>query len=315
MGFKIYVPFGIDWYNKFKYANYNNNNIDVAHQYLTHIKNWINFADDLSNVNFLTLEEYGDIDLDIHLSSNSENIPSFLSISEKYDKKTKHIFHAGNNFPTSIIDGYINNLISSSTIVYESSKIKNKCFHHQEFDLNFFKPRLPCPNINSIYSIQHYFKKDMHPFKNDYLLFLKIKNSFPSFDISCYGAGTERGPITNSPQKMSEFYKNTGFIFHVKPQGDGYGHIYHNSYACGKPVIYKSEYLKSNGKEMTPMMLFDEDTSIDLSLLNLHDVINKINFFKDNYSDVSSKVYKKFKSIVDFDKEYDIIKKFINNLV
>lgn len=313
LGYQIYIPYGMDWNIQFKYANYPS--IDARHQYLTYVKHWLNVGDDLSNVKLLTLDEYKDIDIDIHLSSITENTVAFLESSKQYNKKTKHIFQAGNNFDRSILDGIVNNLLSSSTILYQLSKCKNKCFYHQEFNLTYFKPYNPCPNINSVYSIQHYFGTGMHPYTLDHALFLKLKSELPSFDFAFYGYGNERGPISNTPKLMSDFYKNTGFIFHVKPQGDGYGHIYHNSYACGKPVIYKSEYLKSYSVEMTPMMLFDESTSIDLSTLSINDVIDKIQLFSNDYTNVSNKVYNKFKQIVDFDKEFYDIQKFISNLI
>lgn len=309
LGYQIYIPYGLDWNTHFKYANYNN--INVIHQYLIHVKEWLNVGADLSNVKFLTLEEYKDINIDIHIASITDNILPFLEVSKKYNKKTKHIFQVGNNFDVSIIDNIVSNLLSSSTLVYELSNIKNKCFYHQEFDLNCFKPYNSCENIKSVYSIQHYFGTGMNPYTKDYELFLKLKNELPSFDFACYGAGNEKGSIVNIPKHMGEFYRNTGFIFHVKPQGDGYGHIYHNSYACGKPVIYKSEYLH----RMTPMMLFDEDTSIDLSALNVQQTVDKIQFFANNYSDISTKVYTKFKQVVDFDQEFYNIQKFLFNLI
>ena len=312
LGCTIYIPYGIEWNTEFKYANYPN--VDARHQYLTHVKNWLNNGQDLSNVKFLTLDEYKDINIDIHVASITENAVAFYAASKFYDKKTKHIFQAGNNFDPSLFPDIIVNLMSSSTIVYQLSKSKNKCFYHQEFDLNYFKPVF-CSNIKSIYSIQHYFGTGTHPYALDYSLFLKIKDHLPSFDMACYGCGNERGPISNTPKYMGDFYENTGFIFHVKPQGDGYGHIYHNSYACGKPVIYKSEYLKSYSIDMTPMMLFDDETSIDLSRLSFNDAVDKIKIFSEDYQNVSNKVYAKFKQVVDFDKEFLIIKSFIDNLI
>ena len=313
LGYQVYIPIGIDWNIQVKYDNYPN--MDARHQYLTYVKDWLNIGGDLSNVKFLTLDEYKDINIDIHVASITENTLAFLESSRIYGKKTKHIFQSGNNFHPSLLEGIVNNLMSSSTIVYKLSNCKNKCFYHQEFDLNHFKPINPCLNINSVHSIQHYFGTGMHPYAIDHALFLKLKSELPSFDFAFYGFGNEKGPITNTPKYMSEFYQNSGFIYHVKPQGDGYGHIYHNSYACGKPVIYKSEYLNSYSIDMTPMMLFDEDTSIDLSKLSVAEAASKINIFAKDYTTVSDNVYKKFKQIVDFDKEFVDIQKFLDNLI
>jgi hypothetical protein len=66
---------------------------------------------------------------------------------------------------------------------------------------------------------------------------------------------------------------------------------------------------------MTPMFLFDIDTSIDLSKLSDSEVVDKIKKFSENYNDVSEKVYTKFTSVVNFDEEYLKISKFIENLI
>jgi hypothetical protein len=143
----------------------------------------------------------------------------------------------------------------------------------------------------------------------------KLREEMEEFDFRCYGCGCTYGAITGTSKEIAKVVKQAGFVFHVKPQGDGYGHIYHNAYACGKPVIYKSEYLSQTGVSMTPLLLFDDETSIDLSKLSIKDAVSRIKEMSDNYSYFSDKVIAKFRTTVDFEKEFIEIKKFVENLV
>jgi hypothetical protein len=250
--------------------------------------------------------------MDIHVASLDKNILAFKNSADAYNKKTKHIIQVGNNFDPNILTGV--NLLCSSNYVYQKSNIPNKIFYHQEFDTTLFN-YTKCKNINSVYSFQHYFSTGTSPYTDDYNRFLKLKSLAPEFDFGCFGNEGERGSVPNIPKLFSDAIKNTGFVFHVKPQGDGYGHIYHNAFASGRPVIYKSEYLVSDNIPMTPMFLFDDYNSIDLSRLSDADAIEKLKAFAQNYDQISCNVYHKFKSVVDFDEEFIKISKFIDNLL
>lgn len=312
LGANIYLPKGLEWntkHNLYKYPS-----IDTVKQYLTTAEGWLNFGFDLPNVRFLTLDEYKDIDMDISVASLLDNIFSMAEINKTYGKKTKEIIQVGNNFPAYIIDEVGKNLLSSSTVVYHHSAIKNKIFYHQEFDTSLFTvPEIYNPK--RVYSFQHFFATGCPPFQKDLPLYKKLKEDLSDFDFRCYGLDGEYGCIHNTPTDISSAVKESGFIFHVKPQGDGFGHIYHNAYACGKPVIYKSEYLYFNEIPMTPVMLFDDETSIDLSKLSIESAGKKIRQFSENYSEITQKVFRKFKTVVDYDMEFSYIQKFIENLV
>lgn len=312
LNFEVYVPVGMDWNKLFGYANYPSKT--TVEQYLVDVKSWLNTANDLNDVKFLTLQEYKDIDIDISVASLLENVKVFDNLSKKFDKKTKNIIQVGNNFPVNCIDEFGKNLMSSSTVVYKLSSIKHKIFYHQEFDVNFFNLNSNTFNVKSVYSLQHYFGTGMSPYELDLELFKTLKKTMPDFCYKCFGFGGEGGSIDGVPKKISDVIKSSGFIFHVKPQGDGYGYLYHNSYACGKPVIYKSKYLFYNDIPMTPMMLFDEKTSIDLSSLTIDEVVKKITDMSEDYENVTQSVYDRFKSVVNFDEEFLKIKLFIETL-
>lgn len=309
---KIYLPYGLAWNERFKYANYNSR--CVVEQYLIGVQGWLNMGGDVPDVQFITVEEYMDTKMDIHVASLMENVSVFDSLIKNFKPYSKLIMQVGNNFPPSIIDSVGSNLMSSSTVVYNLSKTKNKIFYHQEFDTTFFHPKIPC-DVKTINSFQHYFGSGCHPYIKDFQIFNDLKMCMPDFTFKCFGSGNEHGAILGKPLDVSEKIKDSGFVFHIKPQGDGYGYIYHNAYACGKPVIYKSEYLKYNELDMTPQLLFDEETSVDLSKHSIESGINKIREFTDNYTEVSQLVYSKFRNVVNFDEQFVKIKSFVENLI
>jgi hypothetical protein len=312
LGFNVYVPIGMDWNLKHKFANYPSEG--TVQQYLISVEHWMNYAGDVPDVKFLTLAEFKDIKMDIMVASLMENAFVFKEINEIYNKGAKQIIQVGNNFPPHIIDDIGLNLMSSSTVMYEVSKISHKIFYHQEFDLSHFHP-IEVTIPKRIFSLQHFFGTGCPPYKTDYALYCELQKSLSDFEFRCYGESCEYGSVVNKPKDVSDVVKDAGFIFHVKPQGDGYGHIYHNAYACGKPVIYKSEYLYWNNIPMTPLQLFTAETSVDLSGVSLEDSTKRIKEISENYPEVTQNVYRRFKEVVDFDQEYEKIKEFIANLV
>jgi hypothetical protein len=312
LGFNVYLPYGLEWHSEHKYANYPS--MDTVGQYLLGAKHWVNAGGDLPDVQFLTLEEFKDIRIDITVASLMENASVFADLNRIYGKNAKEIIQVGNNFPVGIIDPIGKNLMSSSTVVYELSQIPHKIFYHQEFDLNYFHPPEEQKDPKRIYSLQPYFETGGHPFQIDYPIFQSMTKKLNGFDCQCYGAGSQNGPITGVPQVMSKVFQEAGFIFHVKPQGDGYGHIYHNAFACGKPVIYKSEYLFYNDLKMTPMQLFTEETTVDLSRYDIDCSVEKIKDMAAAYPEVSNVVLERFKQVVNFDMEFEDLKVFIGDL-
>ena len=61
----------------------------------------------------------------------------------------------------------------------------------------------------------------------------------------------------------------------------------------------------------------DGETCLDIEGLDVADIVRKIEFFSEpnHYAELCQNVYKNFKEKVDFDKEAEKIKSFIDNLV
>lgn len=305
--FKVFVPTGFDWLDKDGlYSGYPNR--ATADQMLN---SWL--VDEKYKNMFLpiTHEEFLNSEIDIIVSSLYENHILFKRIIEKYKLKTKLILQVGNNInPELVKQTEANNLLSSAYPTFIRSNDINKVFYRQEFGLDFFKPSESC-NIKSVAN----FKNIM---EDEFKIILELEKKMPDWDFKCYGALNRDGNIHDVESLMADAINKFGFIFHVK-KDDGYGHVIHNSFACGKPMIIDLNAAGVNWGgnfiRNTASFLYEKDNTIIDVNEGIDNIIYKLKFMSDNYLDYKNNVIKKFKEVVDFDKEFIEVKKFIENLV
>jgi hypothetical protein len=127
-----------------------------------------------------------------------------------------------------------------------------------------------------------------------------------------YGIGGDDGNISGTENVAKKMQECT-FTFHFKECGDGYGHIIHNSFACGKPPIIKACYYRDR---LGGLLLEDGKTCIMVDNKPIEQVVAEIRHFAipENYKIMSENVSKKFKELVDFDLDAENVKKFIERL-
>ena len=106
--------------------------------------------------------------------------------------------------------------------------------------------------------------------------------------------------------------KKSKFIWQTK-NWDGYGFNIHRAFALGRPVIcHPRDYA---GKTAEPLLtdgktcLFVEDTPEKMA--------KKIEYFAepDRHREMCENVRRRFLEVVDFDKEFEEIKKFLGRLI
>jgi len=135
----------------------------------------------------------------------------------------------------------------------------------------------------------------------------KHLSSVGGWTFKDHGAGNGDGPVDDIAQTI----KDSGFIFHCKRNGDGYGYNIHNAFACGRPMIVKGH--QHRGQTAEPLFTHGE-TVIDTSKCDISATIKMLIDAADNYEDWSSRVYSRFRDVVDFDAEFVKIQKFLNRL-
>ena len=296
LGWQLFRPIGMDWFYQgyWKIAEPYGNHPDTVKQFLgldngpwdcyKNLNGNYKLDDGIYYVwdpvhevhqKAITLEKFKELPVDIVISSIPSYYYSFEKLIQDHKPKAKHIAHMGNNFWNTDVK----NVMCSMT-TFTPANHKNVVFYHQEFDLNTFVYS-PVVNYQYITSFVNLLpRSDLY---NHYSYHL------PEFNFLACGMGCPDGTITGL-QKIARLMRNSTFGWHVKPGGDGYGHIWHNWYACGRPII--TDFNDYRGK-MGGLLFEDGVTGIDIGNCSIEAGVAKIRFYSKpwNYEKMSKKAY------------------------
>lgn len=322
---ELYRPIGLEWYEQGYWNVYPH--IDTAKQFLglnqaieppkdiygnylsdrEQLNKYYRFEDGIYYVRdttkdklqrAITLEKFKSMEFDILISSIPQHIQLFNKLIQLYQPKAKHIFQVGNAWGHQ--QGVKNILASTST--FSVPQNINICFYHQEFDLDVFSYKIPVLH-NKIDSYIHYMQgQDL---TNIYQQKLECK-------IYTHGAGMDN--CFHKTLDIAKCMQESGWTWHYKPGGDGYGHILYNSFACGRPmIIWKQFYNGKLGNEL----LKDGKTCVDISVRSIDENIKLIEKLSipDEHIKISENCFLEFKNKVNFDYEEEGIRKFIERLI
>lgn len=306
--YNLDIPKGVDWY--YEGSLYSSYSEKVGNSFINPITDSGYIKKYLPELNTASLEKFKSNYYDIVVCTLLENYISWKAMIKKYDLKCKLIFQIGNNIPLWAQPYSFENVLSSSWPCFLKADCKNKIFYHQEFDTTKFTQNLNC-NVKSIANMQHFMeRKD---------LFFGLEQSMTDYKFYAHGAGNRDGSLPVADDVISNFIKNIGFIFHCKQVDEGYGHIIHNAFACGKPVITDSSYMRVNWNEYigntASLMFEDGKTIIDVHNKSEKEIESSIREITNNYTETSNYIFNKFKVVCNFDEEFDKIKIFLNNLI
>lgn len=326
LGFEMYRPIGLDWYHQGFWDVFPH--IDTANQYLA-LDQAINPPKDIhgdyleprsilnSNYRYedgiyyvtdptkgkvqraITLEKFKSMDFDIVISSMPNHINPFNKLISLYQPRAKHIFQVGNVWQS--LPGVKNILASTSPGSVTQPGI-NTVYYHQEFDLDVFRYTDP-QDHTTVHSYIHYMKEEH--LLGQYKLFLDDRT------FKTYGAGMDE--CLQKSSDIAEAFSRAGWTWHVKPGGDGYGHILHNSFACGRPLIVKKDHYRG---QLGEALMEDMVTCIDISRRSVHEAASIINQMSmpENHRRMCQNTYRRFREVVDFNEEEQQIRKFIGDL-
>ena len=315
LGWTVYIPVGMEWYDNeyWSIGDIENSNVrfEMAKQFLLSplLPPFTVKTAETPKLEYAFLSDVREgLKFDVVLSSVPRRFVSYEKLVKDFDMKSKLIFQAGNNFShncSHIIN--VKNLLTSSNGPYHYYPAPNKIHYHQEFDLGLFRPDKRCV-VKSVSNFQNFMCKPD--------LFSGLELSIPSWRFHSFGAGNRE--TLNSVALVAAWTRQTGFVWHVKTLDEGYGHIIHNAFACGKPLITDTRYMTvyhQGDIPNTACSLYTPETIIDIKDMSLEDVKKEVLRRSDNYDYYSEKVYQKFKEVVDFDREFIEIKAFLERLV
>lgn len=262
----------------------------------------------------ITFEQFLNKPIDYIIASIPEHIVPFQRLIQEHKPNAKLIVQIGNKWSFENVSNARN--ILDSTKMQEIPTGANYQFYHQEFDINIFRPE------NWIYldmdprhpGIQTPGKK-IYSFLNvlqettEYNTFRSLEDQMIGWEFKSFGGQCRDGCITGNKQ-LADKMKEARFIIHLKT-GDGYGHVLHNAAAVGRPLIIKKGFYRRSTAED---LLVDGVTCIDIDNLTLSDAMQKIEYYNDEerYRNLCQNMYRAFRGVVDFDKEAEEIRGFLD---
>lgn len=325
LGWELYRPIGLDWYHQGYWKIFPH--IDTANQYLGlnqameipkdihgnplpesarvnqiyREEDGIFYVTDVTKGKInrgITLEKFKQTKFDILISSMPPHIQPFNQLIQRFQPQAKHIFQVGNAWGQ---QAGVKNILSSTTSFGVPPDI-NICFYHQEFDLDWFRYEPPTV-YNKVYSYVHWMKgKDQMN---------ACAKQLPDWEFKSFGANMESS-ICKTKDIANQMI-NSAFTWHFKPEGDGYGHTLHNTFACGRPaIIWGSHY-----KGKAAAKLFEHGvTCIDVEkveLAYLPQFLKQVSE-PEAHAKMCEAAYNRFKEVVNFDEEEIMIRKFLEKL-
>ena len=326
LDYEVYRPIGMEWFTKGYWQV--NKQADTAVQYLGLDQAYIpgDGTPQLNQTNGPVVKEKGvyyckDPDgirlnractldffernqFDIVIASIPAHIPVFKRLIRNYNPKAKLIVQMGNEWP---LEYWKDNNVLASVKKREVPVDCNAIFYHQEFDLSIFKPQPIKPNGN-IYS----FINVLSSFKRAQADFEALELLLPDFNLKSFGGQCRDGNM-NGEAELANKINESQFVFHVKDHGDGYGHVIHNAYALGRPVITRSSDYK--GKLAEELLV--DSTFIDLDKYNYPQVIKIIRDLTENpdrLATMSEEQTSRFNKIINFERESKDIERWLTTL-
>ena len=283
-GMEVYRPIGLEWWRNGFWAI--NDQADTARQFLsteqaykpgdgtpqlnkltTSLKEGAYLVQDPGGETYhkaCTFDYFKDHDWDYVIASIPAHVPLFERLIAEYAPEAKLIVQMGNNWPFELYEGK-NVLASVAPRVVHGANVK---FYHQEIEQKHFYQSPVVPS-KKIYSFTNVIKESPQAWED--FQALKKLLAPKGYEMKAFGGQCPDGNMTG-PRELSEKMHEAEFIFHVKPGGDGFGHIIHNAYLIGRPVILRKSYYRGQLAED----LFTPGTYIDLDEISIKEAAEMI---------------------------------------
>lgn len=246
----------------------------------------------------ITLEKFRSMEFDIVLSSIPAHIEPFNRLIAQSQPRAKHIFQVGNAW------GHqrgVKNILASAAPFAVPDGV-NACFYHQEFDLDVWR-YVPPTNHSTVYSWIHWMlRKD---------LMNTFASRLPGWTFRSFGAGLEDHVMETD--KQAEKMRESGWTWHYKPEGDGYGYAPHRACATGRPLIVWGEFYKG---KLAGQLMEDLVTCVDIGRRSIEESIRILGRLSnpEEHIRMSEAAHRRFAEVVDFDREFVEIRRFLENL-
>jgi len=313
LGMQLYRPIGLEWYHRGFWAV---NDLErTVSQYLdldaagtSTVGDGVYIVDDpggTSSHRACTFEFFVSHPFDYVVASLPAHVGPFKELIARYQPHAKLIVQMGNNWNLADYRGH--NVLAS--IAPQPAPDVNVIFYHEEFDLDVFAPTAcrPTRKIHSYVNLIQYFGVAWDDFRRTRQLLEP-----EGYEVKAYGGLCPDGN-KNGPVELADSMREAEFIFHVKPGGDGFGHVIHNAYAVGRPLITRPGHYRGQLAER----LLVPGTFIDLDRYGgrkLRRLITDVTASPDRLQEMGRRAAERFREVVDYDAEGRAIADWLTTL-
>jgi hypothetical protein len=337
LGWELYRPIGYDWMDD-GYWNICDGKFPAVYQGYLSIENgfcaralqpywsqreagWARFATELVRVGEvkeegdtylikdlskdiyqrgITLTQFKDESFDIIISSVPQHFQCFEDLRERYQPQAFHIFHIGSIVGCSVPPNARNVMTHAFSESIPSDA--NYVIYDQEFSTDTFFYTSP-NNHHTLKSYVHF------PESQDLWEAMNI-----DWDFSFVGKTlADLGQTIIKSSDLAKCIQDSSFTWHIKLGGESYGHILHNSYACGRPVVINGfDYIGSRGERL----LEDMVTCIDVTRRTPGQLREKLLYAgrPDVHRNMCKESFSRFSEVVNFDEDFINLKLFLQRL-
>lgn len=329
LGGKVYRPIGMEWAEKGFWSVYDHP--DTQRQFLSKDQGYrpvdgtppVNLVQEVETLDLagdarvylcrdiesdrvnraIDFETFLALDIDIVIATIPQHVEPFKRLIREYKPNAKLIFQIGNAW--TIEAAMAPNVLASANVQDVPGDV-NFMQYHQEFDLGIFGMGYPQESkyISSFMNVPQVLP--------DWELFCLMERRMPDWTWRAFGGQGRDGSIAGTAA-LADGMRAARFIWHVKAGGDGYGHVLFNAAAVGRPMIVKKSYYAG---KLGEKLLIDGVTCIDIDNKTPAEIAEKIEFFNESkaYANMCLNVHNNFKAQVDFDREFEDIKTFLERL-
>lgn len=254
----------------------------------------------------LSFSEFLDTRIDVIMVTLADNQEPWLRLRDDLKPNAKLLREEGNVCGWASINLGYHNVLTSDVPTFHKCRAKNKLLYHQRFDTQ---------SIFSFEDVSHFDRIScfMPGFRGcPELIQFAESHDFGSMQFVDFGHFSKRGYL-NTKQTFVEAMKRTTFVWQVKPGGDGFGHVIHNSFAVGRPVITGGDHYRGS---LAGLLLEDGKTCIMIGQDPIENS-RKIRSMSDpqRIRSMGRAAHTRFLETVHYDRERDAIQAFLQKLV
>lgn len=323
LGWEVYAPIGLEWFSE-GYWNHERewHGDSLARQYLAGI--WydplardghVEQADHHHPGRILrgvTLEQARSQKWDVVLTTLQHNQEGFARFGREVGAKVG--FHLGNIVLLTNDRWELADFALLST-TYPFPPPLPHLVYHQEFSLADFRYEWP-PATQDVSSFVVCFAENKAEYAYWREMSKRIGGAWRAY--GAYGSAPEdeyaAGNIETAPA-IAKLMRETRVGWHAKHWSDGYGHVIHNWFAVGRPVIGYARYYAA---QLAGPLWIEGETSFDIERRNDDEIaalITRLRSDDEYHREISANAAARFREIVDFEAEAQSIRKLMETVL